>query len=363
MAVLASSTLVLYCWTGRYSDKPSQPQYTIVKSNPDSNNVIRFEISELIQDYINVIFNNDYTVGVDGLSNIKSTCWWYYEKQNSYTDRDADTEHTAYGLATKGYTYFEDGINSTLSSSKLFSNEFLYYPEGAIIHIPVYIGPNGVSNVKFYSKDSLGNEYVSDSVAYTLQSNIPASEDSNTYIRYALSAVKATKIEIVSANQSAPGYSTDTEQAIETVYPIYTCNTKYTNHKVCFINKFGAFQDLYFVKKREDSLDVKRDSFDTSTVTSSSSSANYNTYDPTNIVQDVTSKKSLTLSTGFVKDEYNETMRELFQSENVFIREDNRTIPIKVKDSSFTYKTHLNDKLVNYTVQFEYAFEGINNVR
>ena len=53
----------------------------------------------------------------------------------------------------------------------------------------------------------------------------------------------------------------------------------------------------------------------------------------------------------------------LFQSENVWIRENNQTLPIKIKDSSFTYKTHLNDKLVNYTVQFEYAFDGINNIR
>ena len=35
-------------------------QYTITKSNPDSNNTVRFEISELIQDFINVTYNNDY---------------------------------------------------------------------------------------------------------------------------------------------------------------------------------------------------------------------------------------------------------------------------------------------------------------
>ena len=62
MAVLSNSTLNLYCWTGKYNDKPASPQYTITKTNPDSNNTIRFEVSELIQDYIDVVFNNDYTV-------------------------------------------------------------------------------------------------------------------------------------------------------------------------------------------------------------------------------------------------------------------------------------------------------------
>jgi len=56
-------------------------------------------------------------------------------------------------------------------------------------------------------------------------------------------------------------------------------------------------------------------------------------------------------------------MRQLFQSEDVWITEENRTVPVNIKDSSFNYKTHLNDKLVNYTVQFEYAFDGINNIR
>ena len=129
------------------------------------------------------------------------------------------------------------------------------------------------------------------------------------------------------------------------------------------MNKFGAIQDLWFNKKRIDEFNVKRDSFDTSTIFSSTSSVSYNTYDPTTITQDVTSKKSITLNTGYLKDEYNETIRQLMQSEEVWITEGTKTLPVAIKDSSFTYKTHLNDKLVNYTVQFEYAFNSINSVR
>ena len=124
--------------------------------------------------------------------------------------------------------------------------------------------------------------------------------------------------------------------------------------------------ELYDIKKLYSAtavVNVKRDSFNTSTISSSSSGVSYNTYDATNIVQDVAATKSLVLNTGFLKEEYNEIMRQLFQSENVWIRENNKTLPIKIKDSSFTYKTNLNDKLVNYTVQFEYAFDGINNIR
>jgi len=362
MAVLASSKLDLYCWTGRWSSVPSAPQYVITKTNPDANNLIRFEISELIQDYIDVVFNNDYSINTSGISNIKSTCWFYYIKRNTYSDRDPQ-DFYGYGIGTKGYTYFEDGLNSSLSTSKLVSNTYFYLPENEIIRIPIYIGPGGVKSVRFFTKDSSGVESIAETKSFDLLLNTPTSEDSNTYIRYASSNVQASKIEIESVNTLSTSYSIATGTAVETVYPIYTCEPKYTNFKVSFINKFGVIQDLWFNKKRTDGLQTKRDTFDTSTITSSSSGVDYDTYNPTSIVQDVTSKKSLTLNTGFLKEEYNETIRELFQSENIWVRENNKTLPIKVKDSDFTYKTHLNDKLVNYTVQFEYAFNSINTIR
>jgi len=364
MAVLSSSTLELYCWTGRWEDEPTSPQYTITKSNPDSNNTIRFEISELIQDYVEVVFNNNYTVSSSGLSNIKSACWWRYDKINTYSDATPTTIDSAYGIATKGYGYFEDGINSNNVSSKLISNEYIYVPEGGTVRIPVYKGPNGVSNVKFYSKDSSGNEFIAFSDTSQPFSTAPQGpEDCNRFIKYISNTSTITKIEITSGNTSSPNYSSITGTALETVYPIYLDCSKYDNYKINFVNKFGAIQDLWFNKKRTDSLSVKRDSFDTSTIYSTTSSVNYNTYNPTTIIQDVTSKKSITLNTGFLKEEYNETIRQLMQSEDIWITEGSNTLPVTIKDTDFTYKTHLNDKLVNYTVQFEYAFDGINTIR
>jgi len=363
MAVLTSSTLELYCWTGRFDNQPTSPQYTITKTNPDLNNTVRFEIAELVQDYIEIVFDNNYGVASSGLSNIKSTCWWSYDKTNIYSDATPTTIDTAYGVATKGYGYFEDGINSNNVSSKLISNQYIYIPEGQAVRVPVYKGPNGVSIVRFYSKDSAGNEFIADRDTEATFSQLPSTEDCNRFIKYASTNVVVSKIEIVSQNTSSPTYSATTGESIETVYPIYLDCSKFNNYKISFINKFGAIQDLWFNKKRTDNLSLKRETFNTSTIYSTASDVNYNTYSPTSIVQDVTSRKSLTLNTGFLKEEYNETIRQLMQSEDVWIRDNNTTLPVSIKDSSFDYKTHLNDKLVNYTVQFEFAFDGINTVR
>jgi hypothetical protein len=64
----------------------------------------------------------------------------------------------------------------------------------------------------------------------------------------------------------------------------------------------------------------------------------------------------------------NEWFEELMLSEYVWVRKPSysgslKTVPVKIVTSSFTKKTSLNDKLIEYTIQFEEAFDYINNVR
>ena len=42
---------------------------------------------------------------------------------------------------------------------------------------------------------------------------------------------------------------------------------------------------------------------------------------------------------------------------------DSKTLPVIVKSKSFVQKTTLNDRLINYTIDIEFAFNKINNVR
>jgi len=40
-----------------------------------------------------------------------------------------------------------------------------------------------------------------------------------------------------------------------------------------------------------------------------------------------------------------------------------QVLPINVKTSDITYKTSLNNKLVEYTIEFDKSFDTINNIR
>jgi len=41
----------------------------------------------------------------------------------------------------------------------------------------------------------------------------------------------------------------------------------------------------------------------------------------------------------------------------------NEIIPVNVKTSTMTFKTSVNDKLIEYNINFEEAFDYINNIR
>ena len=54
-------------------------------------------------------------------------------------------------------------------------------------------------------------------------------------------------------------------------------------------------------------------------------------------------------------------------SEQVYYTEitetEEKVIPVIPLTKSITYKTSVNDRLANYTVEFEHAFDKINNIR
>ena len=77
----------------------------------------------------------------------------------------------------------------------------------------------------------------------------------------------------------------------------------------------------------------------------------------------VQSNFKLSLNTGYVDESYNEPMRELLQSEKVWVEIDSVVKPVNLSTRNLTFKTSVNDKLVDYKIDVEYAFDGIQNVR
>ena len=140
--------------------------------------------------------------------------------------------------------------------------------------------------------------------------------------------------------------------------------SKYEPIKVTFVNKFGALQDIYFSLKSIESLNTtgetyKANAFNFNTLT-------YDTYKPQVAQYNKMGKESITLNTDYISEEYNEVIKQLMMSEQVWIAkltDTEEVLAVIPKTQNVTYKTSLNDRLVQYTIEFEYAFDKINTVR
>ena len=112
-------------------------------------------------------------------------------------------------------------------------------------------------------------------------------------------------------------------------------------------------------KKNSISISATEEKFKRNIITNGS----YNTYNHQNTILTKNAKQSLTLNSGYYPESNNELFKQLILSERVWIEYDDKTLPVIITSNSLGFKTSLNDKLIDYTIQVEFAYQTINNVR
>jgi hypothetical protein len=357
MATIQSATLKLWIYSGNYGSKdPSNPTYTLQKDKLPSESGITFDIAELVKDYIEIRFTGDY-------STIQQNAWVEYELTREYDDL---TESTIIGdfIAYNGYGDFEEGVNPLLSPTLLQSNTTIYVPEGEIARVPILRSTNGTAAVEYYSEGvSLGTEtqgMIIDNITADLENYSADTELLNADVTVLTTPVGTGTAESELADKMI---IVATDGSTTTVNVNYICEPKFTPYKVTFLNKFGVLQDLWFFKKRTDNLNITKESYKRNTIDIGANDVSYSRYKSTKELYNINSDRSFTMNTGFVVEEFNEVIRQLLMTENAWISENNEVYPIVPKTSSLDYKTVVNDKLINFTVEFEYAYNDTNNIR
>ena len=238
----------------------------------------------------------------------------------------------------------------------MISGNYIQYNKGDYIYLPVNV--ERVNSVNFkYNGSSISTYGVSDN----------GNANQKVDYSYYLTAQEIDEIEIT--------YDTTQTESI-TVKEIEEC--KYPVHKIVFLNRWGAFQDLFFFKKSVESLESRSENFNRSIFQARqvyyterqgecNENYNYNVYSTTAHAKktfNANATESISLNTGFVPESMNLYFEELMVSEYVWLIDENDVVyPVNLKDSSFTYKTGLNDRLINYTMNFEKSFDLVNNIR
>ena len=312
--------------SGSYAD--TDLKYTLSKSIIGSDTKIMFEIAELVRDYITVSFNDDYLCNTLWVSTVGTII------NENGVPYDYNSPVINHYLLFEGYGYFEDEINPQLSTNALISANTIYLPESTAGKLPIFA--EGVGKV----------------IIDAATTQITDSGNSNQKVQYLTIPANSSIIKV---------YATDDATLLKTINVNNVCEPKFTPYKVTFLNRMGVYQDVYFFKKSVETFNVTDENYKRNTV--NNSTLTYALNESQQQRYNANATKNIKLNTGFINEDSNSTIEELFLSENVWIRYGSDTLPVIPKSKSLTLKTSLNDNLSNYTVDFDFAFNKINNVR
>ncbi len=128
--------------------------------------------------------------------------------------------------------------------------------------------------------------------------------------------------------------------------------------RLAFRNSLGAYDYFSFKKKSTQTIDVNRNTYSTMLGTFNKSKYRYNNTQRGKKTREVTATLKETLKTDWIKEQDANLVEKLIMSTDVYIVENADTTytqGVVVTDSSFVRKTNANDKLIQYTIQIEYA--------
>ena len=362
LANTAYALLDITIWSGSVTSPPSTAQYNLRKNNTGV--FLNFEISELVRDYIDITFDGNYN---------GQAVWvkWVHNVFNASSTTPIFSS-TSTQLAFDGYWYFEEAQVAT--PSLLISNRELFVLDDNTFRVPIYASNN--PTIVFY-KDG---EVVASEV-------VSGGSDSATTIKYVSIYGDDFNYDTFQERVVETGGTFEDNYCIESFFDKFSIGAvdkitvsdssgiqtikvnvieecKYEPKKVTFINKFGALQDMYFFKKSKENLTIKKESYKSNTI---DVYGQYNKSTHVNRDFNVIGNESISLSSGYLSEDYNEVFKQLLLSEKVWvtniIESGEQVLPINVKTSSIAYKTSVNDKLVDYTIEFDKSFDTINNIR
>ena len=336
------ATFDLFIWSGDVTSPPLEPTYSFTNVRPSIDyEEYNADISSIMREAIDGKPNIDLTSPASILSSGSSEAKWC-KYVVSYTDPEeniADIQGTL--LACEGYGYYLEGVNpSRPSNDVLTSSSYRKMSRDGFVLIPFY-NDGTITNIKYSTEtNQIDGTFVP-----------TQSDSSNKIVQYLIIDLSVSttdnflEVEFNGSTLSTFVYEIDDE-------------CRYEPKQIIFKNRWGFYDTLTFFKKSSTSLNVESDMFVNSYINNGTYDVTDHQYQSINIQ----GKESISLNSGYIKESENAIYKEMMLSDKIFIYDPTNNIPCTLKSKSLEFKTRVNDKLVNYNIELEYAYNSIQNV-
>jgi len=293
-------------------------RYTLVK-NVQPSTTVNFDIAELARDYIEIAYQTDYIPQTVAIETVITP----YDGLNGTGNALPLLVETYNDVGFEAYGEFTEGVNPEVPFGR--SLPTLLIPTDDDDEFTILAPNNQAGKIPYLTSTFRGAD------AYT---------------------------------------GTDTSvtiQGVDCTIKRIDCTKYGDGNRIIYINKYGAQQDLWFFLKQTRNIARTNEGYKSNTITYPSGGATYSIQDAPNKVFNTQAKQTHTFSSGYYPEFANQQFEELLLSEFIWwstIKKGSGIIiPLKVKTSSVAFKTSVNDRLIEYTIEFEEAFDYINNIR
>lgn len=404
---IQSVELEIYIWTGAVGSRPASPHITINRTTGfGSNTTHTTDISSLIADQLNTsiakLFNNNILSEQNG-----RIAWVQIDYDVTYNTSTNETGSSDIFQVIEGYSYFSEGANYEYATGILSPTSDQNTYEYNVEMMPVYLNNYADSLAIVYS---YRDRVVADGgIVEALQcANIgwrtlrillddgnyfyyemPEAElygtEAEDRIKLIPSGVANLKNWLVAQGSSLDVVNSDWYkiQLLDTFENVHderkfvpTCEIKYEPVQLAYISKYGTWNYATFFKRSEETINKTSQEYRTITGNVQNGEYRYGLHNPMYKKYNTNAKRQLTINSGFVDEAFKEVMEQILLSEYVLVVADstvtkdgstytytanNGTVAANVSTNSLTKKTKVNDKLIEYTLDLEYAFDELNS--
>ena len=330
-AYFDTGAIELYFWRGDIGSVPATPTYNLSKQVVQLGQTdISFDINELAKEFIETTVDNYENSGVSEINNESAIWCKYVFKAFDGSSNVYEVDGTLYCLY--GYGYSTEGYNFNPSNVFLSTNGIHYrgYDNR------VYFVTDGLTSLEVNGTPVTVTADPDNSTQYVMSINL------NDYDAIANSLV-------VEATYGVTVLTYTYEVKEECKYDVVNC---------VYIDKFGVPKSLFFTKVRKEKDEIEGDSYKGLIA----NNGIYRTLDHQTKAFNVNGAQKITLNTDYLPEYMNENVRQLLLSERIWLIINGFTHPATIESKSVDYKTSLNDRLINYTMEFKYAQPIINTI-
>jgi hypothetical protein len=308
--------LEIFIWN-KGTTEPTTPNYTLTKNVPSANqNKLAWNVANYASEFIKPI--SPVVVNSPTEENVNT---WCFMRVVSYSD-DVEINDETF-VCLNGYNNYSDGYNydDTDDIVPLVNVNIKAYKHTAVPYINVFL-----KAATYQWLSSVGFNFT---VAADSMWKLPYDLDT-----YEFGVIGFTKADFVFNSEEL-------------------CEPKYTPITCTYINRFGGWQFLTFFKASTEAIETEFKEFNMLP-----SSVDYNVLQGQRKRFNHQGKQSIKCNTGWVDENYFELIQDLLLSETVLLGGK----PAVVKSKTSEKKTSLNNKVINYEIEFEYNFGLINDV-